>query len=258
MSRSDSRYDPARMSPDAPPRWKFSLPRALALASSLALAPFAGAQELEPRAFSPAPVGVNFFVASYGYQQGEVLFDPSLPFSDVKAYLNGATLGYGRSLGLFGRLSSLSVAVIVAAPTGQYSPGKLINIGTNRWAFKAEVGASYPVGAWTFEATVGSWLFTPNTEFYPGAVERTQEPLASVQGHVGYTFQPGLWLAVDATYSTGGLTSSNGVPGELRQSNSRAGATLSLPLSRGHSIKLVAATGVSARVGSRFNTYAIA
>jgi hypothetical protein len=280
------------------------------LASSAACA-----QELEPRAYSPAPAGANFLLVGYSYQSGEVLFDPSLPFTDVRAFINGANVGYGRSFGLFGRFASISVAVpyawasvegnvgethgeitrsglgdlrvrfvvnllggpaltppefvkhmpettlgvslTVSAPTGQYSAEKLINIGTNRWAFKPELGVSHPAGPWTLEAAAGVWLFTDNTGFYPGGVTRSQDPLLTFQAHVGYTFRPGLWLAGDATYYMGGMTHSNGGPSDSRQSNTRAGATLSIPLARGHALKLAAASGVSARVGSRFDTYAI-
>lgn len=280
------------------------------LASSAACA-----QELEPRAYSPAPIGTNFVVLGYSYQSGEVLFDPSLPFTDVRAFINGANVGYGRSFDLFGRFASISVAVpyawasvegnvgethgeitrsglgdlrvrfvvnllggpaltppefvkhmpettlgvslTVSAPTGQYSAEKLINLGTNRWAIKPEVGLSHPAGPWTLEASAGAWLFTDNTAVYPGSVVRSQDPLYTFQAHVGYTFRPGLWLAGDATFYAGGQTYADGVANDTRQSNSRAGVTLSIPLGRAHALKLAAATGVSARVGSRFDTYAI-
>ena len=57
-----------------------------ALLSASLLAPsIARAQELEPRAYSPAPVGANFVLLAYSYPAGEVLFDPSLPITDVNA-----------------------------------------------------------------------------------------------------------------------------------------------------------------------------
>jgi hypothetical protein len=287
----------------------------LALASLLA-ASAARAQELEPRAYAPSPKGANFFLASYSYQSGEVLFDPSLPFSNVRAFIHGAVGGYGHTFGLFGRISSLAIAVpyvwasvdgnvgetfqaitrsglgdprlrlvvnliggpalpmsefrtrkpeptlgfslVVVVPTGQYSNEKLINIGSNRWAFKPEFGLSFPKGHWTFEAAAGVWLFLDNNHTYPGENVRSQDPLYSFQAHLGYTVRPGLWIAGDATYYAGGKTYTNDVPGDTRQANSRAGLTASLPLGRGHSVKLAAATGVSARVGSRFDTIGIA
>src|SRR3982751_1544770 len=45
-------------------------------------------QELEPRAYSPSPVGVNFSLLAYAHSTGEVLTDPSVPIQDVEAKLN--------------------------------------------------------------------------------------------------------------------------------------------------------------------------
>lgn len=274
------------------------------------------AQELEPRAYSPSPIGTNFLLAAYSYQTGEILFDPSLPFSDVEARINGVVGGYGRSFSFAGRTATAAIAIpyawgpidgnvaeqytkirrsglgdprlrfvvnliggpalslsefrthkpettlgaslVVVVPTGQYSNEKLINIGSNRWAFKPEVGLSHPMGRWTLEAAAGVWLFTDNTAAYPGEVERSQDPLASFQAHVGYTVRPGLWIAADATFYTGGRTYADGVPGNTRQSNSRAGLTASVPFARTHSVKVSISTGVSARVGTRFDSYGIA
>ena len=86
---------------------------------------------------------------------------------------------------------------------------------------------------------------------------RSQDPLWTVQGHVGYTFRRQLWASIDATFYTGGETYADGDRGDTRQENSRVGATLSVPLKPGHTIKLLVATGVTARVGSSFETYSV-
>src|SRR5205814_3267899 len=36
--------------------------------------------------------------------------------------------------------AALGASLSVVAPTGQYGPSRLINIGSNRWAFKPELG----------------------------------------------------------------------------------------------------------------------
>ena len=66
-------------------------------------------QEMEPRAYSPAPVGMQFVVASYGYQSGDVLLDASLPLKDVSIKLNAGTLGYGHTFNLAGRQANVAV-----------------------------------------------------------------------------------------------------------------------------------------------------
>src|SRR5215831_7112402 len=69
------------------------------------------AQEMEPRAYSRAPVGTQFVLLTYGYQTGDVLTDASLPLKDVKVKLHSSVLGYGRTFSLAGRQASLALAM---------------------------------------------------------------------------------------------------------------------------------------------------
>ena len=64
---------------------------------------------MEPRAYSPAPVGTQFVVLSYGHQSGDVLLDSSLPLKDVSTNLNAASLGYGRTFDFLGRQANVAV-----------------------------------------------------------------------------------------------------------------------------------------------------
>jgi hypothetical protein len=81
------------------------------LVSIIAGAAVARAQDLEPRAYSASPVGVNFLVVSYSRSSGSVVFDPSLPFSDVRATIKAPVGGLGHTFNLFGKLALISVAV---------------------------------------------------------------------------------------------------------------------------------------------------
>ena len=57
----------------------------------------------------------------------------------------------------------LGVQVAVRAPTGKYDNTKLINLGTNRWGFKAGVAAVKVFNSkWFWEAQVNTWTFTQN------------------------------------------------------------------------------------------------
>lgn len=60
----------------------------------------------------------------------------------------------------------LGVSLKVVPATGQYDPTKLINYGTNRWAFKPEVGYSRRRGHCIVDAYAGAWCFTTNSEFF--------------------------------------------------------------------------------------------
>ena len=65
------------------------------------------AQELEPRAYSPSPSGVNFLGLGYLRSAGGVAVDPSLPLDNVDAEVNAASLSYLRTFGSFGRSASI-------------------------------------------------------------------------------------------------------------------------------------------------------
>jgi hypothetical protein len=69
------------------------------------------AQELEPRAYTAAPIGVNFLVVATGRSSGGVLVDPSLPVDDVEANIESLAVGVGRTMNLFGR-TALALAAV--------------------------------------------------------------------------------------------------------------------------------------------------
>lgn len=83
---------------------------ALLVASAL-LPATALAQELEPRAYSNAPVGATFAAGSYSRLSGDVLLDPSIPVKNVNAKIDIYALAYAHFFGLFGRSANFSAAL---------------------------------------------------------------------------------------------------------------------------------------------------
>jgi hypothetical protein len=67
------------------------------------------AQDIEPRAYSNAPVGVNFVIAGYAYTRGGVAFDPALPVKDPHLETSNAVLAYARVLDLWGKSGKFDV-----------------------------------------------------------------------------------------------------------------------------------------------------
>jgi hypothetical protein len=295
-------------------KWRVTMSRCLAVVLLALASSLTQAQQLEPRAYSPGPIGLNFVGVTTLYSTGGVVTDPSLPIQNIDAEVFSAVPFYARTFGLFDHLASIGLAMpygwatvqgdvqdvtrsvdrsgildpqlrfalnliggpaltpqefrqrkqqstlgaslTVSAPLGQYDGSKLINLGTNRWAFKPELGFSQPFGKWTFELAAGVWFFQTNDNFFGGQV-RQQDPLASYQGHVVYNFRPNLWAAADYTYYTGGATTINGQSKNDRQDNARGGLTLALPLPKNQSLKVAWAQGVSTRIGSSFQTVGV-
>jgi len=154
------------------------------------------------------------------------------------------------------RGTSVGASLTLAVPTGEYFADKVINVGSNRWALKPEIGIYHPIGAWSFELSAGAWFYGDNDDFY-GGVRREQDPVTGLQAHVGYTFRPSLWVAADLNYYGGGRTTVDGERQADLQKSSRVGLTMSLPIARGHSIKLAWTDGMTTRIGADFTTYGV-
>jgi hypothetical protein len=67
------------------------------------------AQEMVPAAYTPAPVGINLMTLSGVFSDGDLSFDPSLPVEDASARITGWSVAYGRTIGVFGRASTITV-----------------------------------------------------------------------------------------------------------------------------------------------------
>ena len=275
----------------------------------------ARAQDIEPRAYSNAPVGVNFAIAGVVHTRGGLSFDASLPVTNAHIETTGMVFAYARALDMHGKSGKFDVIVpyvrlsgdadylgqpvartitgfgrpafrlsinlhgapalsmaefrgwkqdlIVGAslqvspPWSQYDGSRLLNIGTNRWSFKPEIGVSKAIGRWTLEGQAAAVFFTDNDDFYGGNT-RSQRPLYSLQAHAIHGFGSGKWVSLDATWFTGGRSEINEVPRNDLQRNWRVGVTLALPVGRLDSIKLFASSGVSSRTGNDFDGIGLA
>lgn len=73
------------------------------------------AQSLEPRAYSNAPVGLNFILTGYQNSSGALVFDTSLPILDANADVDMGFFGYVRSLGIAGNLAKVGLILPYAS-----------------------------------------------------------------------------------------------------------------------------------------------
>ena len=281
------------------------------------------AQDLSPRAYVITPTRANAVTVSDVFNDGELLFEGTVPITDSTGRLNMAAVTLYHSFGFLGRSANATATLAygvgtfkgtvntaeveayrsglfdsvyrfsvnlagapamelgqfrqwrqrtlvgaslkVVAPTGQYDPTKLINLGANRWAFKPEIGLSRRWGRFIVDAYAAVWFFTRNPEFFsrnafvPGTQAQTQEPITAFETHVSYDIKPRLWVSLDANFWNGGRTSLDGVPNPLtEQRSSRIGITASVPLTRHQSIKAGYADGAYVRFGGDYKIASIA
>jgi len=78
------------------------LAAALSACAQVLMATAVQAQSIEPRAYSNAPIGVNFLIGGYAYTRGGIAFDTSLPIGDPSLTTSSGVLGYARALSLWG------------------------------------------------------------------------------------------------------------------------------------------------------------
>lgn len=90
----------------------------------------------------------------------------------------------------------IGTSLQVIAPLGQYDGDKLLNIGTDRWGIKPEVGVSKTMGKLTLELVNALTIYTDNGDFLNGKT-REQSPLYSLQTHAVYSFTRGIWGSLD-------------------------------------------------------------
>jgi len=286
----------------------------IAMPPLLAFAGGACAQEIEPRAYSNAPVGVNFAIAGVAHARGGLSFDASVPVTNEDLRTTSLVMAYARSLSLWGRSGKfdaivpytwlrgtadlagvpierkvdgfarpamrlsmnffgapamdmaqfrdwkqdliVGVSLQVSPPLGQYDENRIVNIASNRWTFKPEIGMSKAAGPWIAELKLGATFFTDNDDFY-GNATRSQDPVYAMQANLIRGLASGAWWSIDATYFTGGRTQVDGLPNRDLQQNWRVDASLSLPVDRANSVKLAVSSGVYARTGNEFDAVAV-
>jgi hypothetical protein len=153
----------------------------------------------------------------------------------------------------------IGVSFKVTAPMSQYDRTKLINYGSNRWAFHPEIGLSRRQGHWILDTYGGVWFFTTNPEFFsknqfnPGVMEQSKSPVGGVELHLSYDVRRRLWASADGNFWFGGGTSLNGAPSpQTSESNSRIGGTVSIPVSRHQSVKFSYSNGAYIRYGGNY------
>ena len=164
--------------------------------------------------------------------------DPKIRLS-INLY--GAPALTGKEFGQYhaARTSNTVVgaAIAVTLPLGQYSPDRLINLGTNRWTIRPQIGVVHRRGPWSFELTGSVFLYTDNNDFWMDS-ELEQEPLWALQAHIIRTFGRGVWVSLSGGHGWGAKAKVNGQEKDNRSSNQVLALSLGIPISRQQAIKL--------------------
>ncbi len=103
--------------------------------------------------------GVDTSASRTGFYDGRIKFGINLL---------GSPLMTPQEFQKFQEHTVLGVSIVMSVPIGQYYPSKLVNLGSNRWGFKPEIGFSHGEGRLFFEMYTGVWIYTNNGQYFNG------------------------------------------------------------------------------------------
>jgi hypothetical protein len=230
---------------------------------------------------STQSIGINY-IHSFSISKKLARVQVSLPFADMQGKLsrNGEEITGSRSgmadmrirfgINLTGspaldrkdfrqyqEKAILGVSFVTSVPTGRYYEDKIINLGSNRWAFKPEVGISRRFKNIYAEAYLGTWFYTDNTEYLTDKVLK-QKPTVTLQGHASYYFKNQMWVGLNTNWYKVGETTINGVVSSDLMNDWRIGATFSTPISKTQSLRLQFHTGLISNFGLNYDSVTLA
>ncbi len=197
----------------------------------------------------------------FGFLHRLIWVEAGVPLADLNGSLSGtslqsSTVGTGDSsytvaalleggpalsvaqFASYRPITTVGVSLTITAPTGQYDPHQVLNLGSDRWSFKPEIAISHPFGTeqkWEVEGYANSFFFTDNTS-YRGREILRQRALPGLEGHISYSFIDRLWASLDARYSFRGSTFINGVNEDNAQQNFSLGSEVNLSLNSRNSL----------------------
>ena len=136
----------------------------------------------------------------------------------------------------------LGASLKVVAPTGKYDNDRIINVGANRWAAKAELGYMTVLHPrWLLELELGAWFFEDNDDFLGRT--REQDPIYAAEVHLVHRFKPGFWASLDLNGYRGGTSTFDGRRLNDLQRDSKFGTTWVFPIARLQALKFSYAFG---------------
>ena len=138
---------------------------------------------------------------------------------------------------------ALGALAMLSLPTGSYDRNQALNMGAKRWNLRLGLPITHYIGRslvddrlTTIELQPSLTIFGTNDEPY-NAQSRKQAPLFKLESHIAQNFAAGQWVSIDALYSHGGETTTDGIKGDDSQRALSMGLSLNIPLSRSIAIK---------------------
>jgi hypothetical protein len=278
------------------------------------------AQDIEPRRWTPMPLGIHALGIGYANTNGDIFFDPLLQAEDVTVKVNSFVMQYVQPFKLGNRLARLDVtlpysfarwdgllagvpttvkrngfsdprlrlslnligpkaiglkemmeymkshptntivgvSIAVTLPLGQYFDEKILNLGSNRFVFRPQIGMVHNWGKWSYELTGSVFLYANNNNFANGKTKK-QDPIFALQTHLIRRFNPKIWASLSFGYGLGGQSIVNNQPNNDARGNLLLSPAFGYSLTKRQAIKIAYLRLETLKdIGADTNTFVIA
>ena len=153
----------------------------------------------------------------------------------------------------------VGAAIAVGVPLGEYFEDKLLNLGSNRYTIRPQIGVVHTRGPWSYELTGSIFFFTDNDSFLSDS-QHEQKAFYAAQAHIVRVFTPGIWGSLSGGYGQGGASKVNGVPKEDKREGFIAALSFGIPITSDQSLKcsyIWAKTQTDIETRSRTDTFTL-
>lgn len=91
-------------------------------------------------------------------------------------------------------------------PVGEYDNESMLNMGTNQWAFKTELGFVKGWGDFYLELTPYVEFYTDNDDYSVASATLEKDPVFGLETHLSYDISKAFLVSLDHYYKKGGET----------------------------------------------------
>ena len=150
----------------------------------------------------------------------------------------------------------VGAGIMVRPPLGEYYGERLINLGTNRWTVRPQLGVTHTRNAWTYELTGSVFIYSDNDDLVGSTLK--WDPLWAIQGHLIRSLGRGRWASLSSAWGAGADVRIDGVDRPQATENWLIALAYGMPLSPRHSFKIAWVRGQTQRKeGSDFDSLSV-
>ncbi|MCX7551877.1 transporter [Xanthomarina sp. F2636L] len=151
--------------------------------------------------------------------------------------------------------TTVGASVAISFPFGQYYGDKLLNLGSNTFVFRPQIGMTHNWSSWSYELSTSVFIYTNNNDFYIDQTKK-QKPLFAIQTHLTKQFKHRIWTTLSFGYGLGGNSIVNRQHKDDERGNFLGGLSAGMPIFKKQAIKIAYGTTLTLKdIGANTNGF---